>query len=99
MFSAKFDRMFDKQDAALKLADERHDRLITTMNEQHRQILDTLKGLRLDAKDLRETQLAKRNGNGTAHAAKAAAKRPIVAYPLGVAAGGALIKLLEYLGG
>ena len=80
-------RLMDRHDSALKLQDERHDRTMEVLN-------DILKSL----KDLRETQIAaKRNGNGSAQAVKVAARKPIVAYPLGIAAGGAAVALLEYL--
>ena len=80
-----------------KLAEERHQRLITTMNEQHRSLLESLKGLRLDVKQLRETQIAaKKNGNGQAVAAKAKQAAPPLGYG---AAGAALGEIVRYFTG
>lgn len=74
----------EKLDAHLKLSDERHDRSMEVLKS----ILDSLK-------DLRETQIAaKKNGNGTAAAAKKAA--PPVGY---AGAGAALSELVRYLSG
>ena len=77
----------EKLDAALKLSDERHDRTMEVLN-------DILRSL----KDLRETQIAKKNGNGNGAARAAAAKAKQAAPPVGYAGLGAgIAELIRYL--
>ena len=81
--------LYEKLDAALKLADERHDRTMKVLES-------ILEGI----KDLRETQIAARkngNGNGARAAQAAATATKKAALPAGYIGGGAaLTELLRH---
>ena len=89
-----------KLDAAMKLADERHDRVMKTLTHQHESQIAVLNGIRGDLKMLRETQLVARKTNGNGHAARAAAsaaKKPLVAYPAGLGGGAGLLYFIQQI--